>query len=76
MITLQDAINEVVVDPEIRTRSSQLGMEVVGGSAETFSSTILQGLVTLAKVAEAANIKLGFDQGRYLPQVPAELRGL
>jgi tripartite-type tricarboxylate transporter receptor subunit TctC len=57
VVTLQNAINEVVAESEIRDRSSQLGMEVVGASAESFSRTISQGLVTLARVAEAANVK-------------------
>jgi hypothetical protein len=32
-------------------------MEVVAGNAESFSQTIAKGLVTLAKIAEEANIK-------------------
>lgn len=55
--TLQDAINEAVVEPEIRSRCAQLGMEAVGGDAEMFSRVISQGLVTLAEVAEKANVK-------------------
>jgi tripartite-type tricarboxylate transporter receptor subunit TctC len=55
--TLQDAINEAVVDPEIRKRCAQLGMEVVAANAEDFSRIISKGLVTLADVAEKANVK-------------------
>jgi tripartite-type tricarboxylate transporter receptor subunit TctC len=54
---LQDAINEAVVDPEIRKRCAQLGMEVVAANAEEFSRIISKGLVTLADVAERANVK-------------------
>jgi tripartite-type tricarboxylate transporter receptor subunit TctC len=57
VITLQNAITDALSDPEIRSRSAQLGMEVVAGSAEMFSRTISHGLITLAKVAEAANMK-------------------
>jgi tripartite-type tricarboxylate transporter receptor subunit TctC len=55
--TLQNAINEAVVDPEIRKRCAQLGMEVVAANADDFSRIISKGLVTLADVAEKANVK-------------------
>ena len=57
IIALQDAINEAVVDPEIRKRCAQLGMEVVAATAADFSRIISKGLVTLADVAEKANVK-------------------
>ena len=55
--TLQDAINEAVVIPEIKERCKQLGMEVVAAKADAFSSIISKSLVTLADVASKANVK-------------------
>ena len=57
VLTLQNAINEIVAEPEIRARCAQLGMEYVGASADQFASLMSQQLATLAEVAEAANVK-------------------
>ena len=57
VLTLQNAINEIAGEPEIRARCAELGMEYVGATSDQFAKLISQELATLAEVAEAANVK-------------------
>lgn len=55
--TLQNAINEIVAEPDIRARCAVLGMEHVGASADQFGKMMAQQLATLTEVADAAKVK-------------------
>jgi tripartite-type tricarboxylate transporter receptor subunit TctC len=57
VLALQNAINEIAGEPEIRARGAELGMEYVGATSDQFAKLISQELATLAEVAEAADVK-------------------
>ncbi len=54
---LNTEINRIIALPEIRERFAQAGVEVVGGSPESFASLIKEQVDTWGKVVREANIK-------------------
>jgi tripartite-type tricarboxylate transporter receptor subunit TctC len=54
---LNAEINRILTLPEVKERFTASGIEVVGGSAETFGALIRKEAATWAKVVKDANIK-------------------
>ncbi|WP_088279768.1 tripartite tricarboxylate transporter substrate binding protein [Ideonella sp. A 288] len=55
---LNKALNEVVADPDVKSRLLAQGSEGVGGLPETLGKTVVQELGKWAKLAKDANIKV------------------
>lgn len=56
--TLYRAVAEIVKEPAVKTKFSDLGLDIIGSDPQAFGSFIKQDIATWAKVARDANIRL------------------
>ncbi len=55
---LHQAIADIVQEPAVRAKFSELGLDIIGNDPQTFADFIKQDIATWAKVARDANIRL------------------
>ncbi|ANY16138.1 tripartite tricarboxylate transporter substrate binding protein [Bordetella pseudohinzii] len=55
---LYGAIAEIVKEPAVKAKFSDLGLDIIGSDPQTFGAFIKQDIATWAKVARDANIRL------------------
>lgn len=56
--TLYRAVAEIVKEPAVKTKFSDLGLDIIGSDPQAFGAFIKQDIATWAKVARDANIRL------------------
>lgn len=55
---LHQAIADIVQEPAVQAKFSELGLDIIGNDPQTFADFIKQDIATWAKVARDANIRL------------------
>ncbi|MFQ1061673.1 tripartite tricarboxylate transporter substrate binding protein [Bordetella trematum] len=55
---LHQAIADIVQEPAVRAKFSELGLDIIGNDPQAFADFIKQDIATWAKVARDANIRL------------------
>lgn len=56
--TIYRAVAEIVKEPAVKTKFSDLGLDIIGSDPQAFGAFIKQDIATWAKVARDANIRL------------------
>jgi tripartite-type tricarboxylate transporter receptor subunit TctC len=54
---LNKEINRIIAVPEVKARLEGLGLDIIGGSAESFGKTIQTDVAKWSQVVRDANIK-------------------
>lgn len=55
--SLNREINRIVAQPEVKSRLEEMGLDVIGGSAESFGKTIAADVAKWSRLVREANLK-------------------
>jgi tripartite-type tricarboxylate transporter receptor subunit TctC len=55
--SLNREINRIIAQPEVKSRLEDMGVDLIGGSAESFGKTIAADVAKWSRVVREANLK-------------------